>query len=281
MKTDTLLFRPQPRVAGFAKHALILLLLAFLLYPLYVLVSAALTKGGVFGGDGGFTFDNFTNGWEGVGGISFGQYFFNSTVISLLRIVGALVSCSFAAYAFARLKFPGRRILFALMIATLLLPAQVTVVPQYIMFNSLDMVGTIWPLLLPKYFAVDAFYTFLLVQFIRGISPSLSEAALVDGASHFGIFFRVILPLAMPALATTAIFCFIHTWNDFMTPLLYLTEPESFTVALGLRQFMDASANSNIGGLMAMATLSLVPLIAFFLLAQRHITDGIATTGLK
>ncbi len=281
MKTEQFLFRPQPKLAGLARHALILLLLGFLLYPLYVLVVSSLSVGGTFGGAGGVTFANYLDGWKGGGGIGFDTYFFNSLVIASFSIVGVLMSCTFAAYALARLEFPGKRIWFALMIATLLLPPQVTIIPQYIMFNELGMVGTIWPLLLPKYFAVDAFYTFLLVQFIRGISPSLIEAALVDGAGHFRIFFRIIVPLVMPALATTAIFCFIHTWNDFMTPLLYLTDPSSFTVSLGLRQFMDATGQSNTGGLMAMASLSLVPLLAFFLLAQRHITDGIATTGLK
>ncbi|GAA1013058.1 sugar ABC transporter permease [Acrocarpospora pleiomorpha] len=275
------LFRPRPGAGKAARHLLICLLLAFLLYPLAVLLLASFSEGGVIGSPGGLILENYRAGWQGDGGASFATYFVNSALISLASIVGVLLSCSVAAYAFARIEFPGRRILFALMIGTLLLPAQVTVVPQYIMFNTLGMVDTYWPLTLTHYFAVDAFYTFLMVQFIRGISPSLDEAARIDGCGHIGIFFRVIMPLSMPALATTAAFCFVHSWNDFLGPLLYLNDPGSFTVPLGLRQFMDATGNSNTGGLLAMSVLSLVPLIAFFAVAQRLITEGISTTGLK
>ena len=279
--TTRLLFQRRPRVAGWARHVLIALLLIFLLYPLWVLAASAFTQGGVFRAGAPLTLENFIQGWQGSGDVTFGNYFANSFLISAASVVGALFSCTFAAYAFARIEFPGRRFLFGLMIGTLLLPPQVTIVPQYVLFHALGMVDTYWPMILPKYFAVDAFYTFLLVQFIRGISRSLDEAALIDGCGHLGIFFRVIIPLSMPALATTAIFCFIHSWNDFLSPLLYINTPEMFTVPLGLRQFMDASGQSNIGGLLAMSALSLVPLLAFFALGQRLITEGISTTGLK
>jgi multiple sugar transport system permease protein len=162
-----------------------------------------------------------------------------------------------------------------------MLPFHVTVVPQYIIFHHLNWTNTLLPLIIPKFFGVDAFFIFLMVQFIRGIPVELEEAAMIDGCSRFGMFRRIILPLIVPALVTTTIFTFIWTWNDFFSQLLYLNTQEHFTISLGLRQFLDASGVSAWGPMFAMTTVSLVPVLLVFFFFQRRLVEGIATTGLK
>lgn len=226
-------------------------------------------------------FSNYTRGWTLGTGTSFSTFFLNSAIVCLGAIIGNLLSCSVAAYAFARISFRFRGIFFALMLGTLMLPFHVTVVPQYIVFNNLGWINTFLPLIVPKFFAVDAFFIFLMVQFIRGIPVELEQAAMVDGCNRFQIFLLIILPLMAPALVTTTIFTFIWTWNDFFSQLLYLNAEKNYTVSLGLRQFLDASGQSSWGSMFAMTTLSLVPVFVVFLFFQKRLVEGIATTGLK
>jgi multiple sugar transport system permease protein len=168
------------------------------------------------------------------------------------------------------------------MLVTLMLPAHVTLVPRYILFNTFGWVGSYLPILVPKFFATDAFFVFLLVQFIRSLPKELDEAATIDGCGKFGIFSRIIVPLASPALVTTALFTFLWTWDDFFNQLLYLTRPETFTVARALRTFVgDAGAVSNWGGALAMATLSIIPTFILFFALQKYFVQGISTTGIK
>jgi multiple sugar transport system permease protein len=157
----------------------------------------------------------------------------------------------------------------------------VVIVPQYIIFSQLGWVNTFLPLVVPKFLATEAFFIFLMVQFIRGIPRELDEAARIDGCGHFRIYFRIILPLMVPALATTAIFTFIWTWNDFFGQLIYLTRPDMYTVPVALRAFVDASSDSSWGSLFAMSIISLIPVFVIFLFGQRYLLKGIATTGGK
>jgi multiple sugar transport system permease protein len=199
-----------------------------------------------------------------------------------VAIVGNLISCTMAAYAFARLKFKGRGFWFAVMMITLMLPGHVTIVPRYILFNTFGWVGTFLPILVPKFLATDAFFVFLLVQFIRSLPKELDEAAIIDGCSPVGVFLRIIVPLASPALVTTALFTFLWTWDDFFNHLLYLTEPRIFSVSRALRTFVgDAGAVSNWGGALAMSTLSMIPCFILFFSLQKYFVQGITTTGLK
>jgi multiple sugar transport system permease protein len=154
-------------------------------------------------------------------------------------------------------------------------------IPQYVLFSELNWIDTFLPLIVPKFLATDAFFIFLMVQFIRTLPRELDDAAKIDGCGWWGIYWRVILPLTMPALATTAIFTFIWTWNDFLSPLIYLSTPENYTVPLALRAFMDAEGESSWGPLFAMSILSLGPIFGFFLAAQKYLVRGVATTGLK
>ncbi len=228
------------------------------------------------------TLQNYISGWKGYAGVSFGRFFTNSIMLSAIAILANLFSCTCAAYAFGRLKFAGKGIWFAIMMITLMLPAHVTLVPRYIMFNSFHWVGTYLPILVPKFLATDAFFVFLLVQFIRGLPKDLDEAAFIDGCGRVGIFIRVIIPLSVPAIITTALFTFLWTWDDFFNHLLYLTKPETFTVSRALRTFVgDSGSVANWGGALAMATLSMIPSFALFFSLQKYFVEGIATSGIK
>lgn len=267
------------------KHVGVLALAFTMIYPLIWLVVASLRPDSLIFREPGLvlsqlSLDNYEFGWTALSH-PFSHYMINTLVLVGGAILGNLMSCSLAAYAFARLKFTGRPLLFAIMLMTIMLPFHVVVVPQYILFAKLGWVNSFLPLIVPKFLAVDAFFVFLMVQFIRGIPRELDEAARIDGATHFRIYRSVILPLMVPALATTAIFTFIWTWNDFFSQLLYLTSTRNFTVSLALRNFLDASSTSSWGGMFAMSVVSLIPLFVIFLLGQRYLLQGISTTGIK
>src|SRR3569833_2126722 len=202
----------------------------------------------------------------------------NSTLVALLVVLGNMFSCLVAAYAFARLRFPGRRLFFGLMIGTLLLPAHVLIVPQYILFKAFGWVGGDFPytpLVVPHFLGIDAFFVFLMVQFMRGVPQELDEAAKIDGCSPYGVFRHVILPLSRPALVTTAIFSFIWTWNDFFRQLVYLSDPDRYTVPVALTRFIDSTAQAAPGPMFAIAVLSLLQVFLFFLAFQRLLVQGI------
>jgi multiple sugar transport system permease protein len=202
-------------------------------------------------------------------------------LISGLSVIATTASCAMAAYAFARLKFFMKGIWFGIMLISIMLPAHVTTIPRYVLFNNLGWIDSYLPILMPKVLATEAFFVFLLVQFIRSIPKDLDEAATLDGCGQIGIFFRIIVPLSVPALVTTALFTFLWTWDDFFNQLLYLYTPSNFTVPLGLRMFVDNSGNSNWGAVFAMSLLSLVPAFVLFFSLQKYFVQGIATTGIK
>jgi multiple sugar transport system permease protein len=223
---------------------------------------------------------NYVNGWAGFGGITFATFYKNSLIYAVVGTVAVVLSSAAVAYGFARIRFAGRGFWFTCMLLTLMLPVQVTIIPQYVFFNKLGLVNTFYPLLLPRFFGM-AFFIFMIMQFIRGIPKELDEAAEIDGCSQFGIFFRIILPLIRPALVTAAIFSFYWTWEDFLTPLVYLHEPKLYTISVALRSFADPSAATDWGAIFAMSALSLVPVFVVFVLFQRYLVQGISTTGMK
>ncbi len=233
--------------------------------------------------------ENYITGWEGFGNLSFSTFFLNSAFVTTMVVIGTLFSSTLVAFGFARLNFRFRTPLFVCMIVTLMLPSQVTLIPQYILFHNLGWVNTYLPLIVPAFIGGTPFFIFLMIQFIRGIPKELDEAAYMDGASTFGIFWRVILPLTIPALATVAIFSFYWTWDDFMTPLVYLNDTKLYTVALGLQLFSDPSSVSAWGPMFAMSVASIVPqlLIFFvpqlliFLFFQKYLVEGITAGGVK
>ncbi|WP_112248225.1 carbohydrate ABC transporter permease [Kribbella monticola] len=256
-----------------------------MLYPVIWMVVSSLRPGNEIFREPGLLIkdleiSNYRVGWNALTE-PFTRYLLNSAAVVFGAVLGNLVSCSLAAYAFARLDFAGKKFWFSIMLVTIMLPIHVVIVPQYILFSQAGWINTFLPLIVPKFLATDAFFVFLMVQFIRGIPRELDEAARIDGCGKAGIFLRVILPLMVPALATTTIFTFIWTWNDFFSQLIYLTDPKMYTVPVALRSFVDATASTNWGSMFAMSVVSLVPVFLAFLLGQRFLIKGIATTGIK
>ncbi|MGC5172830.1 carbohydrate ABC transporter permease [Microbacterium sp. DT81.1] len=259
---------------------------AVVLYPLLWLFLSTFKPNGEFGSNMGLlpnnpTLENYAKVSEGIAGVPMWRFFANSLLIAVVSVIGTVFSSALAAYAFARVHFKGLGILFAAMIGTLLLPFHVLIIPQYILFNRLELVDTFIPLLLPKFLATEAFFVFLLVQFIRQMPRDMDEAARIDGAGHLRIFWSIILPLIKPALITCAIFSFIWAWNDFLGPLLYLTSPENYPLPIALRLYNDQSTTSDFGATVTASFLALLPVLLFFLVFQRFLVDGVATQGLK
>ncbi|MBP88174.1 MAG: sugar ABC transporter ATP-binding protein [Planctomycetaceae bacterium] len=207
------------------------------------------------------------------------RYLRNTLVLCIGSVIGSVLSCSVAAYAFARIRWRGRNILFGIVIATMLLPWHVTMIPRFLLLRELGLYNTLAALIVPTFLG-DAFFIFLLRQFFLTIPEELSEAGRLDGLSEWGIFSRIIIPLSKPALTTVALFQFIASWNDFNGPLLYLSDPQKFPLAYGLEQFISSYADQT-NLLLAAATLFTLPIVLLFLLAQRTFLEGIATTGLK
>ncbi|GAA2394672.1 carbohydrate ABC transporter permease [Streptomyces glaucosporus] len=277
---------PGNRLKSVLWHAVALAVLGVVLYPVIWVIGASLKPGDeIVGSLELLPTDPITDNYErladGIAGIGIETFFVNSLVVAVGSVIGVLFSCSLAAYAFARIRFAGRNLLFTLMIGTLLLPVHVLLVPQYVLFQKMELVNTYVPLLLGKFLAVDAFFVFLMVQFMRNLPKELDEAARIDGCGHWRIYWTIVLPLSRPALITSAIFSFIWAWNDFLGPLIYLNEPEKYTVSLGLKMFMDQDSLADYGGMVAMSMAALLPVLLFFLAFQRHLVEGAATSGLK
>jgi multiple sugar transport system permease protein len=211
--------------------------------------------------------------------VPFGIYFRNTAIITGLDIVGKLLSCSLVAFAFARLRWWGRDVMFILMLSTLMLPTQVTLIPQFVLYKELGWVDTFLPLLVPNFFG-GPFMTFLLRQFFLSIPPELDDAARIDGCSSWGIFWRIIMPLSKPALMAVSIFVFNATWNEFLAPLIYLHSPQNYTIALGLRQF-QSEHGPEWHLVMAASLLTMVPVLVLFFFGQRYFMRGIVFTGVK
>jgi multiple sugar transport system permease protein len=263
----------------------LLVLTAIVLYPLLWLFLATFKSNAEFGQNSGLiplspTFDNYGKVMEGIAGVPMWRFFLNSFILAASAVVGTVLSASLAAYAFARVQFKGLGIFFAAMIGTLLLPFHVVIIPQYIIFNKLGWIDTFIPLILPKFLATEAFFVFLIVQFIRQLPRDMDEAARIDGAGHARIFWSIILPLIRPALITCAIFAFIWTWNDFLSPLLYLTSPENYPLPIALRLYNDQTSSSDYGATVTASFVALVPIILFFVVLQRFLVDGVETQGM-
>jgi multiple sugar transport system permease protein len=224
--------------------------------------------------------ENYSNGWKGFGSLSFSTFYKNSFIYAGFGTLFQVTASAVVAYGFARIEFTGKRFWFSLMLTSMMLPDQIRLIPQYIMFSELDWVNSFKPLLVPRLGGAP-FFIFMIVQFIRGIPTELDEAAMIDGCSRGGIFFRIILPQLKPAIITAAIFSFYWTWDDFMTPLIYLNSPDLYTVSVALRAFADPSGTTDWGAIFAMSSLSLVPVFIIFVFFQRYLVEGIATTGLK
>lgn len=263
-------------------YLLLLIVAAILILPLYWMLATA-----VKGPDQMFQlppawvpnpvqWDNFPQVFEEV---PFARFLLNTVIIVVFNIIGQLVSVTLVAYGFARVRFPGRSLLFLVMLSTLMIPYHVTLVPRFILFAKLGWINTYLPLIVPA-FTGSPFMIFLVRQYMMSIPFDLDEAASIDGASRFGVFWRIILPLSRPALVLVVVFTFVGTWNDFLQPLIYLNDPKLFTVSLGL-SFFQGAQETNWNLLMAGSLLATIPPLILFFIAQRQLIGGISIEGLK
>lgn len=227
-----------------------------------------------------WNFTSYATGWEGFGGISFAVFFKNSFIFAILATIGMTFSSAFIAFGFSRVRFKGRGFWFVCMILTMMLPAQVLQIPQYVLFQKLGWIDTYYPLIVPNFFG-GGFNIFLIMQFMRGIPKDFDESASIDGCNRFMIFWKIILPLVVPSLITVAIFMFYGSWDNFMGPLLYLNTPQKYPVSLALKMFSDPDAVSDWSAMFAMATLSLVPVFVLFFSMQKYLVDGVTVGGIK
>jgi multiple sugar transport system permease protein len=285
------------RISGVSRRTLVYVLLiggaVIMMLPfLWMLVTSLKTRAEVFGAaplslPTGPHFDNYVKMWNALPGVTFGTFFLNSLKLALLNTAGQLVTCSMAAYAFAVFDFRGRGPLFALLLATMIIPAQVVLVPNFVLWRSLpnpwsasgSFYGTQEPLWVGAWLG-GAFGTFLLRQFFLAIPTELGDAARVDGANPWQIFWKIYVPLARPALATLAIFTFMWTWNDLLNPLIYLRTLDQYTTTVGLA-FFQGQFVGKWPEMMAGAMVSLAPMIILFVVAQKYFVRGIALSGLK
>lgn len=228
-----------------------------------------------------FILENYANGWKGFAGVSFATFFRNSFFIAVTATFGTLVSSAVVAYALKRLNFRLRGILFICVLSTMMLPAQILMIPQYLWYNQLGWTGTYLPMILPYWFATQGFFVYLIMNFIEGIPKDLDEAAKIDGCSYYGIFVRIIMPLIVPSLLTSAIFSFIWRWDDYLSALLYINKTKMYPVAMALKNFCDPGSSSDYGAMFAMSTLSIVPAVVIFLIFQKSLVEGIASSGIK
>ncbi len=276
--------RGQQRIARALSLIAILTIAALLLLPFFWLLSTSLKRPGEV-----YQFPpvwlppepQWSNYAEALRLVPLHKYAVNTFTIVGAVLVGTLFSCSFSAYGFARLRAPGRDLIFMTLLATLMLPGAVTLVPTYLLFNAFGWVNTLLPLIVPAFFG-NAFFIFLLRQFYMSIPRELEEAATIDGANPFQVWWHIMLPLSKPALATVAVFTFVATYNDFFTPLIYLTDDSRRTIAVALSYFQGSPrVGPQMHLLMAAVALSIIPPLVLFLAAQRYFVRGIVTTGLK
>ncbi|WP_366099787.1 carbohydrate ABC transporter permease [uncultured Cetobacterium sp.] len=259
-----------------------------MLYPLIWLLGASFktnadifTSIGFIPKDFKFDFSGYVNGWKTSTEYTFTTYFFNTFKIVLPKVALTIVSAVLTAYGFARFKFPGKKILFGILISTLLLPNVVLRIPQFLMYKNFGWLDTYLPLFVPAAFATDTFFVFMLIQFIRGLPKEIEEAACVDGCNSLQTLIYIMVPMLKPAIISIALFQFMWTMNDFMGPLIYLSSVEKYPVALALKMSMDVSSSVNWNQILAMSIIGLTPSLIVFFCAQRHFVDGISAGGVK
>lgn len=270
-----------------ARYAVLILLGVLIIYPFFWLLGSSFKETHEIFADPSFLPKNpslkgYFNGWRAAGGVTFTTFFFNTYKYVFLKVAATVVSGVITAYGFARFDFPMRKTLMSILIATLLFPMTVILVPSYIMFTKLGWVNSYAPLIVPSMFAADTFFVFMMIQFLRTLPRDMDEAAMIDGCGPVKRLLHIVVPLLQPAIVTTALFQFIWTGNDFLGPMIYLSAEHKFPVSIGLKMTMDTSSGSvSWENTLAMTVLAIMPPLIVFILAQRRFIEGISTTGLK
>ncbi|WP_165006081.1 MULTISPECIES: carbohydrate ABC transporter permease [unclassified Enterococcus] len=268
------------------QYAFILFLGLIMIYPVLWMISGSFkTDNEILSGSLNlipqeFQWQNYADGWAGFAGISFFTFFKNSFIISATATAATVLSSTCIAYALSRIDFKGRRFWFIVMLVTMMIPTQVILIPQFIIYNQLNLVGTYIPLILPHFFG-QAFFIYQIMQFMISIPKELDESAIIDGCSKYSVFTKIIFPLLKPAIITTIIIQFYWKWDDFMGPLIYLNRPRTYTVSIAIKLFADAGSSTTYASMFAMSTLSLLPVFLIFLFFNKYLVQGISTSGLK
>jgi oligogalacturonide transport system permease protein len=257
-----------------------------MLYPILWLVGASFKTNAEIFSEIGFwpsrlDFSAYAKGWKTSSEYTFATYFLNSFLIVVSRIVVTVISCVLVAYAFARWEFPGRRVLFSVMVTTIMLPHIILRIPQYLMFKEFGWLDSYLPLIVPSAFATDTFFVFMLVQFLRGIPRDMEEAAIIDGCNPLQLLLYVIVPLLKPAIVSVVVFQFIWTMNDFMGPLIYLSSVEKYPVSLALKMTIGATEEVEWASAIAISVVALLPSVLVFFAAQKHFIEGATSSGIK
>lgn len=228
-----------------------------------------------------FTLKYYTEGWKGTGRINYGTFFKNTFLLVLPTTMFTVISSTFVAYGFARFKFPGKKILFALLMGTLMLPNSVIIIPRYTLYNKFDWINTYLPFHVPAILACYPFFIYMLIQFMRGLPKELDESAYVDGCGTLRTLVQILLPLMKPALFSAGLFQFLWTYNDYFNPLIFINSVKNYPISLALRMSLDAESVVQWGKVMAMSFVAVVPVMLLFFAAQKYFVEGIATSGLK
>lgn len=276
----------QEAISAAVRYSLLLIVGLVMLYPLIWLVGASFkTNSEIFANPGFFpsepTLNGYIEGWKTSTPYSFGHFFWNTFLIIFPKMIGTAISCTMVAYGFARFEFPGKRVAFALLIATLLLPNVVTRIPQYLLFRDLGWLDSFLPLWVPSALAGDAFFVFMLVQFLRAIPRDMEEAARVDGANSLQTLVYIVVPMLAPALISVCLFQFMWTMNDFLGPLIYISSVDKYPVSLALKLSIDTTEAFDWNKILAMSVLAIAPALIVFFMAQKYFIEGISTGGLK
>ncbi len=278
--------RLQPSHA--IRHTLLIFFSLVMVYPLIWWIGASLKSNAEISSPRLFpsspVWSNFSEGWSAIPGHTFTDFYLNTFALEIAVLIATVLSCTLVAFGFARLDFPLKKFWFSVLMLTLMLPAQVLIVPQYAMFHQFGWINTYWPFIVPHLLAGGAggtFFVFLLVQFIRGVPKELDESAKIDGCSWFGIYLRIVMPLTKSAIVTVMIFCFLWNWDDFLGHLLYINSVDKYTVGLALKLLSDSEGNQQWGQLLAMSLVSIIPATLVFAAAQKQLVEGVATTGIK
>lgn len=271
---------------GSLRYALLILLGLVLIFPLIYLISSSFKETNeIFASvrilPQRFTLDGYINGWRGAGQHTFGRYMSNSFLLTIPCVLFTILSSSVVAYGFSRFEFPGKKLFFSLMMALMMLPGAVLIIPRYLLFMRLNWINSYMPFWMPSLLATSSFFIYMFVQFFRGLPVDLDEAATIDGCGSFGVFLHILLPLCKPAIISAAIFQFIWTWNDFMSQYIYISSVSKYTVSLGLRMAIDGTSRIEWSNVLAMSVVSMIPSTLVFLFLQKYFVEGIATSGLK
>ncbi|MGD8847019.1 MAG: carbohydrate ABC transporter permease [Desulfobacteraceae bacterium] len=276
----------RQKVNAAIRYTILVLVGIAMIYPLLWLIGASFKNNQQIFSELSFLptdpiFSGYIEGWKTSTEYTFGRFFGNTFMILFPKVIATAISSTLVAYGFARFEFPGKKILFSILIATLLLPNVVTRIPQYLLFRELGWLDSYLPLWFPQLFAVDAFFVFLLIQFLRGIPRDMEEAAMIDGCGPNKVLLYIVVPMLKPAIISVCLFQFMWSMNDFLGPLIYISSVEKFPVSLALKMSIDTTEAFEWNRILAMTVLALLPSLVIFFLSQKYFIEGVSTTGLK